>query len=190
MTVPEYARHRATRGLAGCSPQAVERAIQSGRLTPLKDDRGRTRLDPEVADIQWATKTDPVKSAAVNGDKPLGPSGPVGATEHGNSSGSEYWQAKTRREIAEASRAEIEMRKAAGDLVHRAAIEDTARRCARAVRDAVMMVPERMAPQLQLNAEQEHALADALRVALDDAANVAASQLRAVLPAVNQGVAV
>lgn len=191
LNLSQYAEHRAARGLAGGTHTAVQRALQSGRITGIPDEKGRTRIDPEVADIQWAAKTDPIKSAATNGDKPLAAppdSGRSGSSlgDRAENSGSEYWQAKTRREIAEAARAEIEMRKAAGDLVSRKAIEDTARRCARVVRDAVMLIPERMAPQLGLTAEQERVLSDALRTAVTDAAKTADSALRSALPEMHE----
>jgi hypothetical protein len=188
LTVTDYGRHRANRGLAGGSHTAVQRAIESERITTVSDEKGRVRIDPEVADIQWATKTDPVKSAATNGPmKPLGPEPQqqqaAQAEVRTEGTGSEYWLAKTRREIAEAQRSEIEARKAAGDLVHRRSIEDVARQCARAVRDSVMGVPERTAPLLGLDAAQERTLTDALRVALDDAAKLAEAKLAASLPA-------
>ena len=56
LSIRGYAGHRR------CSPSTVHRAITSGRITLRKDGR----IDPDVADRQWAANTDP---ARVHGRK-------------------------------------------------------------------------------------------------------------------------
>lgn len=51
LTIAEYARHR------GCDEKAVRKAIKENRITAIPDERGRNRIDPAVADIQWAQNT-------------------------------------------------------------------------------------------------------------------------------------
>ena len=51
MTVAQYARHR------GCDEKAVRKAIAEGRISAITDARGKRRIDPAVADIQWAQNT-------------------------------------------------------------------------------------------------------------------------------------
>ena len=49
MTIRGYARHR------GVSNTAVQKAISSGRITPLPNGQ----IDPAVADRQWEANTGP-----------------------------------------------------------------------------------------------------------------------------------
>ncbi len=65
-----YARHR------GVSPMAVRKAIASGRITPEPDGT----IDPDKADRQWATQTDPSKQRGKNA-KALGAKTKAAATK-------------------------------------------------------------------------------------------------------------
>jgi len=53
VTQSEYAR------LRGVSPAAVFKAIASGRISYLIDDKGRVWLDARTADREWRANTDP-----------------------------------------------------------------------------------------------------------------------------------
>lgn len=57
VSIREYARSRAERGLPGTSHTAVRKAIQTGRITAEPDGT----IDPDRADAQWAGQTDPAK---------------------------------------------------------------------------------------------------------------------------------
>ena len=57
ISIREYARSRAERGLPGASHTAVRKAIQSGRITAEPDGT----IDPERVDAQWAGQTDAAK---------------------------------------------------------------------------------------------------------------------------------
>ena len=46
-----YARHR------GVTLQAVQKAIQSGRIGTVKDSKGKPKIDPETADRLWNQNT-------------------------------------------------------------------------------------------------------------------------------------
>jgi hypothetical protein len=52
LTIAAYARHR------GCDEKAVRKAIAEERITTIERD-GKPRIDPAVADIQWAANTRP-----------------------------------------------------------------------------------------------------------------------------------
>lgn len=54
MGLREYGRHRGSNGLPGCTLQAVQKAIASGRITV--EPNGR--VDAAKADLQWAAATD------------------------------------------------------------------------------------------------------------------------------------
>lgn len=53
LSIRAYARHR------GVSHTAVQKAIDSGRISVIPGKNGRVKIDPEVADIQWAKNTRP-----------------------------------------------------------------------------------------------------------------------------------
>ena len=65
MTVAAYARHR------GCDEKAVRKAIDENRITAIQNADGKRRIDPAVADIQWAQNTraraDSGRTGAANG---------------------------------------------------------------------------------------------------------------------------
>lgn len=162
ITPTEYARRR------GVSHVAVGKAIKKGRISTVTGENGRKMIDPAVADIQWARNTDPQQSARANAQKAAYTPPPAGA-DAGN--GSAYWDARTRRETADASRAELELRKLEGELVERRRVEAAAAGIGRMLRDAVLGVPTKLAPDLAHLTdpwEIEQRIAAALRQVLDD----------------------
>lgn len=171
LTIAEYARHR------GCDEKAVRKAIKENRITAIPDEKGRNRIDPAVADIQWAQNTraraDSTRGtgaaqpqvqgelqAAVGGD--LGPdAAPVG---------DDYQSLRVRRERAAVEREERENAKEAGLLVERAAVERAVFDMYRALRDAIMASGPRAAPKLIGVADArdiERVIADEQRKAFD-----------------------
>lgn len=150
ITKAAYARHR------GCDEKAVRKAIAEGRISTIDG-----KIDPAVADIQWAQNTraraDSRRTAAPNAvvegqggltglDAPAGPdsrpAAPTPATEPG------YQDFRTRRERADAERAEMETAKMAGRLVDRDTTERAIFDAFRALRDAVMASGQRSAPKI------------------------------------------
>ncbi len=69
----EYARHREAHGLPGITLRAVQKAIESGRITTVVDEKGKPKIDAEVADIQWGRNTDPDQSARANAGRDVAP---------------------------------------------------------------------------------------------------------------------
>lgn len=53
LSLRAYARHR------NVTLAAVQKAIETKRITTIADERGKKKIDPEVADIQWAKNTRP-----------------------------------------------------------------------------------------------------------------------------------
>lgn len=100
LTIAEYARHR------GCDEKAVRKALEAARIS--RAGVGRRCIDPAVADPQWANNTrargDSAKkaSAAAAGGRPAQADLP-GADEAPD----DYKDHRTRREKAEADRAEV-----------------------------------------------------------------------------------
>jgi len=168
MTVTQFAAH------LGVHHSAVQKAIQTKRITSWeRDGKGRTWIDQKAAAAEWARNTDPVE-AAKNGKfwlvppagvaaaaaaanetarGPISAQVPLDAPEPeaaGRLAGDEtdYQAARTKREQANAQLAQLELLRELGVLVPRADVEKAAALAARVVRDAILSVPDRLAPLL------------------------------------------
>lgn len=174
ITPSEYARRR------GVSHSAVAKAIAKRRISTILGENGRPMIDPKVADIQWAQNTDPQQSARANA--PKGDRGRPADGDGGN--GAAYWNARTMREKAEAEMAEMKRRQMAGELVERSSVEAAAFTYGRVIRDSVLGVPVRLAPELVRLTdawEIEQRMAEALRLVLEDVAKMNKADLERAL---------
>jgi hypothetical protein len=84
MNLQAYADHRKAQGLRGQSHVAVINAIKDGRLSPPAVQRqGRSWIiNAELADAQWAGRTDPGSDGAKGGsDLPISRTAPVPAAD-------------------------------------------------------------------------------------------------------------
>ncbi|MGH8759381.1 MAG: hypothetical protein ACREVW_07690 [Burkholderiales bacterium] len=145
-----YARHR------GCDEKAVRKAITEGRISLING-----KIDPAVADIQWAQNTRARAGSGRSvgdeghGDAP-GATSASGASvapdsrQHGSvpAPSSGYQDARTRRETADAERAEMETAKMAGRLIDRDSTERAIFDAFRQLRDAVIATAPRSAPKV------------------------------------------
>lgn len=177
LSFSDYAKHRKV------SPAAVSQAVASGRITPVVDQSGRRRIDPEIADMQWSKNTDPLQSERASSKRgALTPAGEGDGVAHSN--GSPYWDARTMREQSEAAIADMKRRQMAGELCDVAGVRRAASGMGRVTRDSVMGVPSRISPELaHLTSawEIEQRLSAALRQVLDDVAKMTADDLERVL---------
>ncbi|CAN7168390.1 hypothetical protein LJR118_000280 [Acidovorax sp. LjRoot118] len=163
-----YARHR------GCDEKAVRKAISEGRISTIDG-----KIDPEVADIQWAKNTraraDSKRSGAANSDGEgvgrvqgeIATGGPAGPDAGTASPG--YTDYRTIREKADAEMAQRANLKDAGLLVERTRVERGTFDVVRAFRDAVMTIAQRAAPRcigLGDARDIEHVIAEETRKAL------------------------
>lgn len=176
LTVSAYARHR------DCDEKAVRKAIAENRITAITDASGKRRIDPAVADIQWAQNTraradstrtmaastaggassTPGAGAAVPSEPPADP-----ATPDGQPSYADY---RARTEKATAERAERENMREAGRLADTAQIKRGIYDSYRALRDAAMAVAQRSAPRcigLGDARDIERVISDELRKAFE-----------------------
>lgn len=152
LTFRQYAQHR------GVSPEAVSRAVKEGRITTVLDQAGRRWIDPARADAEWAANTDAAK--AVGGNTPKqrpstgGPAlGGEKTFEHGAGPAAEapsmtYAKSRARREAFMARLARLDYEERTGKLVPIDKVKVDAFRCARAARDSILAVPERLAAEL------------------------------------------
>lgn len=161
-----YARHR------GCDEKAVRKAIAEERISTIDG-----KIDPEVADIQWAKNTraraDSARTVAGNAAEagqgmPAAADAP-GASESGPATPG-YADYRAIREKADAEMAQRANLKDAGLLVERSRVERGTFDVVRAFRDAVMTIGQRAAPRcigLADARDIEHVITDETRKALE-----------------------
>ena len=132
LSLRAYARHR------GMSEGAVRVAIKTGRIT--KNDDGK--IDPVVADEQWAINSDPARSK------------PIAQDERGEqdqtslSAQARYQQSRAVHEGYNARMAKLEFEKASGKLISLEQADADLMEAAIITRDRMMAIPMHLAPQL------------------------------------------
>ena len=173
LTVSAYARQR------GCDEKAVRKAIAENRITAIPAADGRRRIDPAVADIQWAQNTraraDSGRTALAapvgSGGSGVMASDAPGAPESGASADQpSYSDYRARTEKATAERAERENMREAGRLVENDRVKRGIYDSYRALRDAAMAVGQRAAPRCVGMGDArdiEHVISDELRKAFE-----------------------
>ena len=185
MNLQQYANHRKAMGLRGKSHVAVINAINDGRLAaPAVQRVGRNWvIDPEQADAQWASRTDPSEQGAMGIGTALPASTaapPAPATAAASQppamtkGGPSLAISKQVKAAYEAKLTELDYKERNGELVSTRDVRDQAFALARAVRDGMMGIADRLAPQLAAatDARQVHALlTEEIRVALRGLAN-------------------
>ena len=166
LTKSAYARHR------GCDEKAVRKAIAEGRISTIDG-----KIDPEVADIQWAKNTraradskraDPAFSLAGGAPRPAAQHAARGPDSGPAAPG--YADYPAIREKADAEMAQRANLKAAGLLVERASTERGVFDVVRSFRDAVMAVGQRAAPKVVGMSDArdiEHTITEETRKALE-----------------------
>lgn len=180
-----YAAYRKERGLPGGSHTAVNKAIETGRITLGADGS----LDPAVADAQWLASTDqaqqrspesqqqgveraretlaaderrPVPAAAVEAVQ-QGMSGEA-AQDAGMTGGITYTKAKAAKEAIMAQLAQLRLKKERKLVVEREPARLDVYDLARQYRDHWVQLPARVAATLAAEFEVD---AHAMEMALD-----------------------
>ncbi len=127
-----YARHREQRGLLGKTLRAVQKAIATGRISTIEG-----KIDPEVADLQWGDRTDPAQATRAAGQK--------NAAESPPPTGEGMREARLRRELAEAERAELQLAEMQAKLCRVEDVRRAARELAQRIVNALDQIPHRIA---------------------------------------------
>lgn len=166
-----YARSRAERGLSGGTHAAVQKAIKNGRIRLIDG-----KIDPEVADIQWDRNTDPAQqkrgsqggqavAPPASGSPAALPGAPAQTSAPTNGNGANEDQISRIREAAraDAARAELlnwELERKRGNYVRADEVKKMAMDKARIARDALLAIPNRLAPILaaETDVAKVHAL--------------------------------
>jgi len=155
MSLRAYARHR------GVSLAAVQKAIQSGRITANADGL----IDSERADAEWIAKTRP-------GQRRVRPtSATLQEPAEAPAAGIDYFRARAIRESYLARLAKIEFEEKTGKLVSRDEVQVAAFTKARTIRDNLLNIPDRLAATLaaEADADRVHQILSAeIRKALEE----------------------
>ncbi len=191
MNLNAYAKHRKESGLRGTTHVAVIHAINSGRLTPpaiRREGRGWV-IDPVLADAQWAMNTDPSArncapevDPAVYTPKPKASASqpkpppidqqeqpPTGVDSAAVKGMPNLAMSKAVKAAFDAKLAQLDYQRQSGELVPAKEVKESAFAMARAVRDRMLGITDRLAPVLAAttDARKVHQLLDEeIRVAL------------------------
>lgn len=143
MSIRQYAQHRGERGLIGASPWSVQKALKAGRIT--RNRHGK--IDPDTADRQWEDNTSPTmrreptarstapRPAPIVGGPPSIPIPPLS-------------QSRAIREAYLAKLARLDYEERVGTLVAKEKVRAAALRRGQIVRDRLLAVPDRVAPEI------------------------------------------
>lgn len=172
-----YARHRAELGLKGTTHQAVSKAIETGRISTEPDGT----IDPDKADAQWKSNTDPShqdsagnqKVATGNREAPVRTEDDAREAvnliarvlaEEGQTGLNGFDAARTAETILKVHERDLGLAKARGELIDRSKAEQIAFSFSRAARDALLQWPARvaaiMASELKVDPHQMETVLD------------------------------
>ena len=143
-----YAKHR------GVSGEAVKKAIQQGRITAAPDKKGHYQIDPTIADKEWEANTRPSKPNQSKKSKKEIEEEQKAIEDDADSFLDQaagklsYAQARTMKENYNAKLAKIKFEEQSGLLISAEKVKDDAFKMARAVRNQVLALPDRIAGEL------------------------------------------
>jgi hypothetical protein len=150
ISVAEFATQR------GVSPQAVRKAIKTGRLNRSVERKGPRNyvIDPEVAELEWSRNTEPQyqrSAEQINAGKArargenVDPPGPPPASK---GQAGTYASAKAAAEGYRAMLLKLEYEERSGKLLDRTAVERGFAAAGMQVRDAVMRTSQQMVGEI------------------------------------------
>ena len=163
MNLKQYGDHRKALGLRGASHVAVLNAIKDQRLTPPAVERsGRSWIiNAELADEQWATRTDPSYYAATgsgSSDRLVSDVEPATRTDAAPTTtrgGPSLAVSKQVKAAYEAKLMEIEYKERSGEMGSLQDVRTEASRLARQLRDLLLIVPSRNAAKVAVMSDPE-----------------------------------
>lgn len=142
MSYRAYARHR------GVSPEAVSKAVKTGRITARPDGT----IEAETADRQWEENTDPSKPLnSVTGEpkRRKGMEAPrMGAETPLPSGVPPYSQSKAVEAAIEAERKRLKLQKEKNKLISVDKVRVDSFNVSRLTRDKLLVIPDKLAPLL------------------------------------------
>lgn len=134
--------------MRGISQPAVSQAIHSGRLIKaiIKDGK-RIKIDPDIADREWAANTQGGRGAA-----PQRLASGVDLPDAIDAA--DYNASRAKREAYNAELARLEVEEKQGQLVAADEVRKTAFAVARQVRDGILNIPDRVSAELAAVTDQ------------------------------------
>lgn len=174
MTILSRTEYAASKGW---SRQYVGKLVQRGRLVLTLDGK----VDVEASEQFLAMTSDPSRSntngqvALVAGQIEREPAFPHTSAGALPTAAPDYQKARTRLALAQAEKAETEVRQTNGELVERAVVDEAAFASGRMVRDLLLGLPPKLAPELSAMNDPwdiEKYLMNELRRALEDAERI------------------
>lgn len=191
-----YLTKKAFAQAQGWAPSYVTKLKEQGRLVldgagklvdvPATLARLRETADPTkqgVRDHHAEQRAEREVLRHVRHDAPVEPPAGAGAGQGDDEQPSDnenYWKAKARREALLADLAAIELRKAEGELVELEAVRRGLAEASRMLRDMILAVPDRVAPQAAASGDAaavQRLMREELRKALDQFVRLATDQL-------------
>jgi hypothetical protein len=153
LSLRAYAKHR------GVSLTAVQKAIKAGRVTTTADGK----IDPEKADLEWKSRTDPGKQRRKQKAEPE-PERPKAATpelrpepqsgaepqlgEEPEANPDDYWKSRAAREFWEAKLSKLKAEREAGNLIPREDAERAWGGMIASTRSKILAMPANLAHRL------------------------------------------
>lgn len=176
----DYARH------ISASPAYVSKLRKQGRLVVLVGEDGKELVDFALSDRLIKNTTDVAKAGNGANAKRDGDAGSRIGVEVLRSNDVFLRRQETlmAKDEIELKLREIELREREGELVDRTRVEEAGARIARLLRDTIMGLPVRVAPDLALAGsawEIEQRLTAALRKVLDDFTTMQAEDIERVM---------
>jgi Protein of unknown function (DUF1441) len=150
--------------MRGITQPAVSAAIHSGRLVKaiIKDGK-RIKIDPDIADREWAANTQGGRGAA--------PQRLASGVDLPDAiEAADYNASRAKREAYNAELARLEVEEKQGQLVAADEVRKTAFAVARQVRDGMLNIPDRVSAELAAVTDQfeiHRRLTDEIRKALE-----------------------
>ena len=143
----EYARRR------GISNVAVNRAVRAGRISLIEG-----KIDPDLADKEWAENTDPSTPKNRVTGKPQQTRNPDEASKpmdlgDEKSPTTGYAKARAAREVYNAQHAKLDLDLKRGELVRADEVRLAAFNMARKARDQLIALPERVSATIAASSD-------------------------------------
>ena len=160
----QYAKHR------GVSPEAVSKAVKTGRLSTVTDEKGNRKIDPVVADREWFSNRDEsyIRNTPMTNEELAPPAAPE---EPDKPKGPNYAQHRAIREAFAARLAKLEYEEKTGRLVDGEEIRKLWVTVASIVRTKVLGIPSKIRQQIpETTGEQYVIIEKIVREALEDLA--------------------
>jgi phage terminase Nu1 subunit (DNA packaging protein) len=152
--------------LRGVSAESVSKAVKSGRISTTPDKSGKQRIDPVVADREWARRSDPSKMRAT---------APVVMPPEDlpdEEQSLDYFKEKAKSEHYKAKLSKLEFEEKSGKLVEAEKVQNQWVSVASIVRTKVLGIPSKARQRIPEITPDQYAMLEVIvRETLEDLAD-------------------